>query len=81
MDLSTMGAKLEAGMYPDRFAFQADFGLMTDNAKQYNIVGSYAHNISDTLQSVFDKREPSYFHGIPQKANTSLQNGHVSIKR
>jgi transcription initiation factor TFIID subunit 2 len=64
MDLSTMGAKLEAGMYPDRFAFEADFALMVDNARQYNVGGSYAHNVADTLQSVFDKREPLYFHGI-----------------
>lgn len=52
-----MGAKLEAGMYSDRFAFQNDFALMVDNAKEYNIVGSYAHNIANTLQTVFDKRK------------------------
>lgn len=57
MDLSTMNAKLEAGMYKDRFGFESDFKIMTGNCKQYNVVGSYAHNEAMTLQSFFDKRE------------------------
>ncbi len=59
MDLSTMGAKLEEGMYKDRFAFQADFRLMINNAKVYNLVGSFVHNEAIALESFFDKR--SYF--------------------
>jgi transcription initiation factor TFIID subunit 2 len=57
MDLSTMGAKLETGMYEDRFAFEADFALMINNAKQYNVVGSFAHNEAIVLQTSFDKRK------------------------
>lgn len=57
MDLSTISAKVEAGMYKDRFGFEADFNLMTNNAKQYNVVGSYAHNEAITLQTFFDKRK------------------------
>ncbi|KAJ3753476.1 Bromodomain-containing protein [Lentinula raphanica] len=42
MDLYTiMGSKLEQGMYKDRFEFQADFRLMIDNAKQYNMPNSF----------------------------------------
>ena len=59
MDLSTISAKLEAGMYKDRFGFESDFSLMTSNCKQYNVVGSYAHNEATALQSFFDKRELS----------------------
>lgn len=52
-----MNAKLEAGMYKDRFGFESDFKIMTGNCKQYNVVGSYAHNEAMALQSFFDKRE------------------------
>lgn len=56
MDLSTMGAKLEAGMYKDRFAFEADFRLMVNNAKMYNLVGSYPHNEAIALETFFEKQ-------------------------
>lgn len=56
MDLSTMGAKLEEGMYKDRFAFQADFRLMLSNAKLYNMPGSFVHNEAIALEVFFDKR-------------------------
>jgi transcription initiation factor TFIID subunit 2 len=59
MDLSTIGAKLEAGMYKDRFAFEADFRLMVNNAKSYNLLGSYPHNEAIALGTFFEKR--SYF--------------------
>ena len=57
MDLSTMGAKLEEGMYKDRFAFRADFQLMVSNAKLYNMPGSYVHNEAIALEVFFDKRK------------------------
>lgn len=57
MDLRTMGAKLDAGMYKDRFAFQADFRLMISNAKLYNAAGSYAHNEAIALETFFEKRQ------------------------
>jgi transcription initiation factor TFIID subunit 2 len=61
MDLSTIGAKLEAGMYKDRFAFQSDFHLMISNAKLYNAAGSYAHNEAIALETFFEKREYARF--------------------
>ncbi|KAF4611399.1 hypothetical protein D9613_004170 [Agrocybe pediades] len=56
MDLSTMGAKLEEGMYKDRFAFQADFQLMVNNAKLYNLPGSFVHNEAIDLELFFEKQ-------------------------
>lgn len=64
MDLSTMGAKLEAGKYKDRFAFQADFRLMISNAKLYNAAGSYVHNEAIALEIFFEKRRCIYNHPI-----------------
>ncbi|KAG2155663.1 TATA-binding protein associated factor Taf2 [Suillus clintonianus] len=55
MDLSTMGAKVEAGMYKDRFAFEGDFRLMIANAKQYNPSGTYAHTEAIFLETFFEK--------------------------
>lgn len=51
-----MNAKLESGQYKDRFAFEADFRLMINNAKQYNMPGSYVHSEATALESFFDKR-------------------------
>ncbi|KXN88910.1 Transcription initiation factor TFIID subunit 2, partial [Leucoagaricus sp. SymC.cos] len=56
MDLRTMGAKIEAGMYKDRFTFQADFHLMISNAKLYNAAGSYVHNEAIALETFFEKQ-------------------------
>jgi transcription initiation factor TFIID subunit 2 len=55
MDISTMTAKLEAGMYKERFAFEADFRLMIRNAKTYNMPGTFAYSETLALESVFDK--------------------------
>ena len=55
MDISTMTAKLEAGMYKERFAFEADLRLMIRNAKTYNMPGTFAYNETLALESVFDK--------------------------
>lgn len=56
MDVCTMGAKLEDGMYKDRFMFQEDFRLMISNAKRYNTPGSFAHNEAIALETFFEKR-------------------------
>jgi transcription initiation factor TFIID subunit 2 len=61
MDLCTMGAKLEDGMYKDRFAFQEDFRLMISNAKRYNVPGSFAHNEAIALETFFEKRLYLFF--------------------
>ena len=55
MDLCTMGAKLEDGMYKDRFAFQDDFRLMVSNAQRYNVPGCFAHNAAIALETFFEK--------------------------
>ena len=80
MDLSTMGAKLEEGMYKDRFAFEADFHLMIENAKTYNGSGSYVHNEAIILETFFEKRESlrlfralSYHHSEWSIINKTLE--------
>lgn len=52
-----MGSKLEQGIYKDRFEFQRDFHLMTSNAKQYNMPGSFVHNEAISLEIFFEKRK------------------------
>jgi transcription initiation factor TFIID subunit 2 len=56
MDLTTIGAKLEAGKYPNRSAFENDFRLIINNCKQYNMDGTYAFNEALALEAFFDKR-------------------------
>ncbi|KAI6012544.1 hypothetical protein F5J12DRAFT_818579 [Pisolithus orientalis] len=55
MDLSTIGAKLEEGMYKDRFALEADFRLMVSNAKQYSPHGTFAHTEAINFDIFFEK--------------------------
>ncbi|KAJ7597342.1 hypothetical protein C8J56DRAFT_316264 [Mycena floridula] len=55
MDLSTMGAKLEAGKYQDRSQFKDDFLLMISNAKLYNPVNSFVHTEAITFEIFFEK--------------------------
>lgn len=55
MDLSTIGAKLEEGMYKDRFALEADFRLMVSNAKQYSPHGTFAHTEAINFEIFFEK--------------------------
>jgi transcription initiation factor TFIID subunit 2 len=52
-----MSAKLEEGLYKDRFAFQADFKLMVANAKLYNMVDSFVHNEAIAMEIFFEKRK------------------------
>ena len=61
MDISTMNAKLEAGMYKERFGFEADFRLMIRNAKTYNMPGTFAYNETLAMESVFDKSISLFF--------------------
>jgi transcription initiation factor TFIID subunit 2 len=56
MDLTTIGAKLQAGQYPNRAAFEGDFRLMINNCKQYNLDGTYPWNEAAALEAFFDKR-------------------------
>ena len=79
MDLSTMGAKLEEGMYKDRFAFQADFRLMVNNAKLYNLAGSYVHNEAISLEVFFEKRSCLIMSCVIH-SKLSVQNGQSSTR-
>lgn len=54
MDLSTMGNKLEAGLYSDRFAFEKDFNLLIANAKVYTPdPTAFVHKAADALDKAF----------------------------
>ena len=55
MDLSTMGARLENGVYKDREGFVADFRLMIQNCKTYNSPDTFAHSEAGELEAFFDK--------------------------
>ncbi|EJD48509.1 hypothetical protein AURDEDRAFT_112948 [Auricularia subglabra TFB-10046 SS5] len=55
MDLSTMRSKLDAGMYKDRFEFEADFKLMIENAKTYNQPGQFAYSEAVALEGFFEQ--------------------------
>ena len=59
MDLSTIGAKLENGVYKNREGFLADFRLMIQNCKTYNHSESYAHGEAIALEAFFDKGDSS----------------------
>lgn len=56
MDLSTVNAKLNNGLYKDRAGFEADFRLMINNSKTYNSPGTYVHGEAVALEQFFDKR-------------------------
>ncbi len=73
-----MGAKLEDGMYKDRFAFQEDFRLMISNAKRYNMPSSFAHIEAIALETFFEKR--SFHFNVLLNKLTPLQNGLSSTK-
>ena len=64
MDLSTMGAKLDSGIYKDRFAFEQDFRLMISNAKSYNAPKSYAYEEAVKLETYFEKGMRIRFFGL-----------------
>jgi transcription initiation factor TFIID subunit 2 len=57
MDLNSMSVKLEQGLYRDRFAFEADFRLMINNAKMYNVAESYVYNEAKAMEAFFEKSE------------------------
>ncbi|GAA5938378.1 transcription initiation factor TFIID subunit TAF2 [Sporobolomyces koalae] len=56
MDLGTMGHKLNAGLYPDRYAFRDDFKLIVSNAKLYNGAQSPIGALADDLDALFDRQ-------------------------
>lgn len=55
MDIGTMSAKLNAGVYPDRYAFRDDFKLIVSNAKLYNGPQSPIGALADDLDQMFEK--------------------------
>ncbi|GAA5898524.1 transcription initiation factor TFIID subunit TAF2 [Sporobolomyces salmoneus] len=56
MDLGTMGHKLTAGLYPDRYAFRDDFKLVVSNAKLYNGAQSPIGALANDLDLLFDRQ-------------------------
>ena len=56
MDLATMGHKLAAGLYPDRYGFRDDFKLIVSNAKLYNGSQSPIGALADDLDFLFDRQ-------------------------
>lgn len=56
MDISTMSHKLDAGMYPDRFAFKDDFKLMIANCYLFNGTESLPGKLAHTFDVYFDKQ-------------------------
>ncbi|KAI0304611.1 hypothetical protein BC826DRAFT_1088837 [Russula brevipes] len=81
MDISAMNAKLEAGMYKERFAFEADFRLMIRNAKTYNMPGTFAYNETLALESVFDKICESTQADAPSPSPNSGEDGSGTTER
>ncbi|GAA5972288.1 hypothetical protein JCM8115_005958 [Rhodotorula mucilaginosa] len=55
MDIGTMSAKLNAGVYPDRYAFRDDFKLIVSNAKLYNGPHSPIGELANDLDQIFEK--------------------------
>ncbi|THH09339.1 hypothetical protein EW145_g2091 [Phellinidium pouzarii] len=55
MDLQTMSAKLQNGLYRNRQDFEYDFFLMIQNCRTYNPPTSYAYNESVALEAHFVK--------------------------
>ncbi|GAA5878689.1 hypothetical protein JCM8547_002132 [Rhodosporidiobolus lusitaniae] len=56
MDLGTMSAKLQAGVYPDRWAFRDDFKLIISNAKLYNGATSPIGELANDLDGIFERQ-------------------------
>lgn len=57
MDLSTLGNKLNSGMYADRFAFKTDFELIIANAKRYTPdPKAWVHTEAIALEHVFNQQ-------------------------
>lgn len=50
-----MSAKLNAGQYPDRYAFRDDFKLVIQNAITYNVAGLVVE-LAQKLDAVFNKQ-------------------------
>ncbi|POY76846.1 hypothetical protein BMF94_0098 [Rhodotorula taiwanensis] len=55
MDIGTMSAKVNAGVYADRYAFRDDFKLIVSNAKLYNGPHSPIGELANDLDQIFEK--------------------------
>ncbi|GAA6019407.1 hypothetical protein JCM11491_004818 [Sporobolomyces phaffii] len=76
MDLGTMGHKLTAGLYPDRYAFRDDFKLIVSNAKLYNGAQSPIGALADDLDMLFDRqwdRVEATLRALESRGDTSHQ--------
>ncbi|GAA5828317.1 hypothetical protein JCM11251_006194 [Rhodosporidiobolus azoricus] len=75
MDLGTMSAKLQAGVYPDRWAFRDDFKLIISNAKLYNGALSPIGELSNDLDQTFEKHWQRVQATLQQLENAAAMNG------
>ncbi|GAA5914840.1 hypothetical protein JCM6882_007815 [Rhodosporidiobolus microsporus] len=75
MDLGTMSAKLQAGVYPDRWAFRDDFKLIISNAKLYNGAHSPIGELSNDLDQTFEKNWQRVQATLQQLENAAAMNG------
>lgn len=70
MDLSTMSNKLEAGLYPDRGAFERDFHLLIKNAKTYTPdPNAWVHKEAEKLRRTFEDLWARTVKTLEQAAN------------
>ena len=63
-----MAAKLDQGKYKDKAAFEQDFRLLINNAKQYNMPKSTAYEDALQLEKTFDIGQSIYIR-IPLPAS------------
>ncbi|GAA5975739.1 hypothetical protein JCM10908_005265 [Rhodotorula pacifica] len=75
MDIGTMSAKLNAGVYPDRYAFRDDFKLIVSNAKLYNGPHSPIGELANDLEQIFEKHWNRVEATLFQIGGYSNQNG------
>ncbi|KWU43351.1 hypothetical protein RHOSPDRAFT_11631, partial [Rhodotorula sp. JG-1b] len=75
MDIGTMSAKLNAGVYPDRYAFRDDFKLIVSNAKLYNGPHSPIGELANDLDQIFEKHWDRVEATLRQISGYSSYNG------
>ncbi|GAA5969785.1 hypothetical protein JCM11641_008040 [Rhodosporidiobolus odoratus] len=75
MDLGTMNAKLQAGVYEDRYAFRDDFKLIISNAKLYNGSHSPIGELANDLDQIFEKHWMRVQATLQQLESVGAMNG------
>jgi len=57
MDLSTVQAKIDNGMYGTRQEFADDIRLIVSNCKTFNLAGTPIYKTAETFEVFFEKGE------------------------